>query len=191
MVVVSIVGVLVTMAIVYMRPRIRPIDVATRVGDLVHEAGRRAVALGPVRADVAVHYGTKARTLILAGQSGAAVVFTLYRLQEDPLPLNTGVWQPLQSYTTDKDTLPDHWSDGAVDSTAPAMMTWLSAVPPSTSGFMVKCLPDGTCDSKTLFFCRMASTGSTCDPTGPSYELKAKLSIMKLGGAIGTRTDWN
>ena len=34
--------------------RVRPIDVANRVGDLVREASRRAVALGPVRSDVVV-----------------------------------------------------------------------------------------------------------------------------------------
>jgi len=65
MVVVAIIGVLVTMALVYLRPRVRPIDVATRFGDLVREASRRAVALGPVRADVASALG-KARTEIAA-----------------------------------------------------------------------------------------------------------------------------
>ena len=192
MVVVTIIGVLVTMAIVYMRPRVRPIDVAMRVGDLVHEAGRRAIALGPVRADVAVALATKkARTLILATQSGVAVTFSLYRLQEDP-NLPTGNWLPVQSYTTDRNVYADHWSDGAVDSTAPALNTWTSTVPPPpTAGFLVQCFPDGTCDSKTVFFCRMNAAGTGCDPTGPSFELRAKLSIMRLGGAIGTRTDWN
>src|SRR4051812_25525775 len=96
MVVVAIIGVLVTMAIVYVRPRVRPIDVATRFGDLVHEASRRAVALGPVREDVAVALVSKARTQILATQSGAAVTFTLYRLQEAPFPTATGTWMPIE-----------------------------------------------------------------------------------------------
>jgi prepilin-type N-terminal cleavage/methylation domain-containing protein len=69
MVVVAIIGVLVTMAIVYMRPRVRPIDVANRVGDLMREASRRAVALGPVRSDVALAMGT-ARTAVTAAMSG-------------------------------------------------------------------------------------------------------------------------
>ena len=78
---------------------------------------------------------------------------------------------------------------GAVDGTAPSQATWTSAVPPSTTGFLVKCFPDGTCDSKTVFFCRMNTAGTGCDPTGPAFELRAKLSIMRLGGAIGTRTE--
>src|SRR5262249_9549773 len=87
MVVVTIIGVLVTMAIVYMRGHVRPIDVANRVGDLSREASRRAVALGPVRANVAVALGTKARTAITATMTSAGtpvvhtVVFTLWRLQ--------------------------------------------------------------------------------------------------------------
>jgi len=191
LVVVSIVGVLVTMAIVYMRPRVRPIDVATRVGDLVHEAGRRAVALGPVRADVAVALGTKARTLILAEQIGTAVKFTLYRLQEAALGTSTGTWQPISSYTTDSNVLPLQWAIGAKDQSATMFTSWTSSPPPSTTGFMVQCSPDGTCDSRTLFFCRPnAASPTTCDATGPSFELKAKLAIMPLGGAINTRTDW-
>ena len=59
MIVVAIIGILVTMAIVYMRPRLRPIDVANRVGDLFREASRRAIALGPVRADVAIRARTR------------------------------------------------------------------------------------------------------------------------------------
>jgi prepilin-type N-terminal cleavage/methylation domain-containing protein len=193
LVVVSIIGVLVTMAIVYMRPRVRPIDVAMRVGDLVHEAGRRAVALGPVRANVAVALGTKARTLILADQIGLVnqVRFTSYRLQEAADGSATGTWQPISSYVTDKDVLPLQWAKNAVDQTQPMFTSWPSFAPPSTTGFMVQCKPDGTCDSRTLFFCKPNPTSpTTCDPTGPSFELKAKLAIMQLGGAINTRTDW-
>ena len=189
LVVVTIIGVLVSMAIVYMRPRVRPIDVAMRLGDLVHEAGRRAIALGPVSANVAVALQTKARTLILADQPAPPTVrFTLYVLQDNVTP---PIWQSAQTYTTDRNVYADHWADGAVDGTAPSQATWTSAVPPSTTGFLVKCFPDGTCDSKTVFFCRMNTAGTGCDPTGPAFELRAKLSIMRLGGAIGTRTDWN
>ncbi|HEX8109103.1 MAG TPA: prepilin-type N-terminal cleavage/methylation domain-containing protein, partial [Kofleriaceae bacterium] len=90
MVVVTIIGILVTMAIVYMRGHVRPIDVANRVGDLVREASRRAVALGPVRANVAVTMG-KARTQISAAHTDrtlpgssppitfTTVTFTLWR----------------------------------------------------------------------------------------------------------------
>jgi len=187
MVVVSIIGVLVTMAIVYMRPRVRPIDVATRFGDLVHEASRRAVALGPVRADVAVALVSKARTQILATQAGTTVTFTLYRLEEAPFPTAKGTWMPIETYTTDSHVLPDSWAPGVGSYlTVPVTSDW--------TRFSSQCRPDGICDARTLFF-QAAIAGQSCDPaippTHPLYEQCAKISIMPLGGAITTRTDWN
>jgi hypothetical protein len=120
------------------------------------------------------------------------VSFTLYRLQEATDGSATGTWVPVQSYTNDKNVLLDHWSAGAVNSTAPGFTAWTSNVPPSTSGFMVSCKPDGTCDAKTVFFCRANTANmSVCDTAGLANEVRAKLSVMPLGGAISTRTDWN
>jgi prepilin-type N-terminal cleavage/methylation domain-containing protein len=185
MVVVSIIGVLVTMAIVYMRPRVRPIDVAIRVGDLVHEASRRAVALGPVRADVVVALGSKARTQILATKPVAetAVTFTLYRLQEKDLPLAEATWEPIESYKVDANVLAVQWAPGVGDRTmAGILTTW--------DTFVAQCKPDGTCDATTLFF-QSAIPGPDCTTaTTPVYEQCAKLTIMRLGGAITTRPDW-
>jgi prepilin-type N-terminal cleavage/methylation domain-containing protein len=183
MVVVSIIGVLVTMAIVYMRPRVRPIDVATRVGDLVREGSRRAVALGPVRADVVVALGSKARTQVLAVAAGSVVTFTLYRLQEATLPTANGTWMPIESYTVDANVLAAKWAPFAGDRTMPGQLsTW--------NTFVVQCKPDGTCDSVTMFF-QAAITGPDCSTaTTPVYEQCGKLSVMPLGGAITTRPDW-
>jgi prepilin-type N-terminal cleavage/methylation domain-containing protein len=83
LVVIAIVGVLVSMATVSMRPQIKAIDVANRVGDLVREANRRAVALGPVRAAVALNIGTKARMRVRGISAGPRPTFVLERLQED------------------------------------------------------------------------------------------------------------
>jgi prepilin-type N-terminal cleavage/methylation domain-containing protein len=183
MVVVSIIGVLVTMAIVYMRPRVRPIDVATRVGDLVHEASRRAVALGPVRADVVVALGSKARTQILATTVGSVVTFTLYRLQEAALPTANGTWMPIESYAVDANVLAVQWAPDVGDRTMPGILT-------TWNTFVVQCRPDGTCVATTLFF-QAAIAGPDCNTaTTPVYEQCAKLSIMPLGGAITTRADW-
>lgn len=184
MVVVSIIGVLVTMAVVYMRPRVRPIDVAGRFGDLVREASRRAVALGPVRADVVVALGIRARTQITATVSGSSVTFRLDRLQEG----STGVadWVFVDQYTTDAKVLAVQWAPGVGDRT----MTGRSA---DWTQFRSQCRPDGTCDPRTLFF-QAAVSGPSCDvaspPPQPLYEQCAKLAIMPLGGAITTRTDW-
>jgi prepilin-type N-terminal cleavage/methylation domain-containing protein len=216
MVVVTIIGVLVTMAIVYMRPRVRPIDVANRVGDLVREASRRAVALGPVRASVAVSMG-KARTQISAlteshtvpGSSPpinfTTVIFTLWRLQEDlpavlPGPCPTyPCWVSIDQYKTDSNVDVESWTLGVHDHTwAQRTSDWSSWVfpgpgtpPPPTP---LQCRPDGTCDASSFFF-KAVRPGPNCDPlvptTVPLNEQCGKLAVMPLGGAITTRADWN
>ncbi|TMQ13452.1 MAG: prepilin-type N-terminal cleavage/methylation domain-containing protein [Deltaproteobacteria bacterium] len=200
MIVVAIIGILVTMAIVYLRPRLRPIDVANRVGDLVREASRRAVALGPVRPNVAVALQSKARTQITAQQPTATtIVFTLWRLQEDPLGAPTAVWIAVETYTVDlKVVVIDSWSTGVVDYTAAtrtgnwSAWTVVSAPPPTRTP--LQCRPDGTCDAVTVFF-QSALPGPSCNPvpppTTPLLEQCGKLAVMPLGGAISTRTDWN
>ena len=176
MVVVAIIGVLVSMALVYLRPKIKTIDVANRVGDLMREASRRAVALGPVRADVAVNIGTKARTRVRGTVSAPQPTFVLERLQEDALPLNTASWIAVLQYTVDKDTVGESWASGVGPHAALTLSTdWTS--------FEARCYPDGTCDARTLFFEATAA--------GAPSDRYARISIMPLGGAIMTRRDWN
>lgn len=174
LIVVALIGVMVSLAMVYMQPKVRAIDVAGRVGDLVREANRRAVALGPVRSAVAVYLGSKARTKIEA-TGGSQPTFTLYRLQEDPLPTVGGSWQVVMSYTVEKSVIGDAWGNGVG---AYAALTKSSA----WGGFRVLCFPDGTCEAKTLFFRAV----KLAKPT----ENYARMSIMPLGGAIMTRQDW-
>jgi prepilin-type N-terminal cleavage/methylation domain-containing protein len=172
MVVVSIIGILVTMAIVYMRPRVRPIDVATRVGDLFREASRRAVALGPVRPDVVVAFGrarTRVSTQVVTVPPGVpAVKFTLERLQEGAP--GAVVWFFVEDYTTDKNVVAVQWQ-----TTAGLTADW--------TALTLYCRPNATCDACTMYFQAAIA--------GPDYEQLAKLSVMPLGGAINTRTDWN
>jgi prepilin-type N-terminal cleavage/methylation domain-containing protein len=190
MVVVAIIGVLVTIALVYLRPRVRPIDVATRFGDLVREASRRAVALGPVRADVASALG-KARTEIVAVPSGPTVTFTLYRLEEAPLGTATGTWVAIESYTTDTHVVVDSWAPDVVDHTSSKLATDWSAWAPPPPNLLptpaprtpLQCRPDGICDACTVFF--QAAIAS------PTYEQFARISIMPLGGAVMTSPNWN
>jgi prepilin-type N-terminal cleavage/methylation domain-containing protein len=196
MVVVSIIGILITMAIVYMRGHVRPIDVANRIGDLAREASRRAVALGPVRANVAVVVG-KARTLITATTTTTggvhSVNFTLWRLQEDPNPgTASGTWIAVEQYQTDPNVDIEGWAQGPVDHTSATWTndwsTWTTATSPLT------CKPDGTCTSLSIFL-QAALPGPSCDPLVPPsqslFEQCAKLAVMQLGGAINTSTDWH
>lgn len=179
MIVVTIIGVLVTMATGYLRARVRPIDVANRFGDLVREASRRAVALGPVRVGVVKALGSRARTRITAAPSvppapPGTVTFMLERLQETGP--DSADWVPIETYTTDVHVLPDSWAPGVGSYEALAPTTdWTK--------FSAECRPDGICDARTLFF-QAASAG-------PVNEQLARISIMPLGGAITTRTDWN
>lgn len=175
MVVVTIIGILVTMAVVYMRPRIRPVDAAVRVGDLFREASRRAVALGPVRSDIVSAFG-RARTrvssaVVTPSWGGTAVQFTLQRLEEGAP--GSASWVYVDSYTVDRNVTTVQWAND------------LGAISTSFSGtaFTAQCKPDGTCDARTIFFQSSISV--------PSYESLAKLAVMPLGGAITTRTDWN
>lgn len=188
MVVVSIIGILVTMAIVYLRPRPRPIDIANRVGDLAREASRRAVALGPVRTDVVTTLGIKARTRITAAASGTVdlptVTFTLDLLQEGAP--GAASWNAVMTYTTDPKVRAVDWRQDVVPYTTATAAAW--------SGFESRCSPDGTCQARTLFF-QADLPGPSCDPAAaspqPLYEQCAKLAIMPLGGSINTHTDWN
>jgi prepilin-type N-terminal cleavage/methylation domain-containing protein len=187
MVVVAIIGVLVTMAVVYMRPRVRPIDVAARVGDLVHEASRRAVALGPVRADVVDALSSKARTQIQTAISGSVVTFTLFRLEEG-VTLGTATWIPIESYAVHPNVLAVEWRrEVGTHSMGGLSTNW----DPPPSGLVIQCRPDGTCDPRTLFF-ESATSGPDCETaTTPLNEQCARLAVMPLGGAITTVADWN
>ena len=180
MVVVTIIGILVTMAVVYMRPRVRSIDAAVRVGDMFREASRRAVALGPVRADVVATYG-RARTqvtssVVTPSWGGTAVMFTLQRLQEGST--GSASWVYVDSYTVDRNVTAVQWAQNIGNSSMPGISTNFNG-----TAFTAQCKPDGVCDPRTIFFQSSIAV--------PDYETYAKLGVMQLGGAITTRTDWN
>lgn len=175
MVVVAIIGVLVALAMVYMTPRPKAIDVANRVGELIREGNRRAVALGPVRSAVALNLGSKARTRIIATGT-TRPTFILQRLQEDPAPANTASWIEVLRYTVDERTLGEGWASGVGSHAALTLSSdW--------DGFEARCYPDGRCDARTVFF--------KASKPGKEIDNYARMSIMPLGGAIMTRRDWN
>jgi hypothetical protein len=176
MMVVAIVGVLVVTASVYMRPRTEAFDVANRVGDLFREANRRAVALGPVRSEVALNYLSKARTRVRGITSGPRPTFVLERLQEEPAPSNLAVWVAIAQYTVANGIIAESWAPGVGAHGVLSLRTdW--------PGLEVKCYPDGTCDPHTMFF--------EATPPPSEADRYARLSILPIGGAIMTRRDWN
>ena len=173
MVVIAILGVLTTLAVVYARPKIKPVDVANRVGDLVQEASRRAIALGPPKITCA--QPTHARTkIIAAGTAGVAgePTFTYQRF-DDP----TCAWIDVQTYKTDNNVFGNSFANTVGAHAAVTLDT-------NWSNFVLMCYPDGRCDSRSLFFQTVYGSSGADDYQG-------KLSVMPLGGAISTRRDWN
>ena len=178
MVVIAIVGVLAALAMVYMRPDQKPIDAANRMGDFMRETSRRAVALGPVRPSVAAALGTKARTRVRAiAPFTLQPTFVLERLQEDPAPATSANWIEVERYTIDKAVIGESWGTGVAPK---ATVTGLTT---DWTSFEVRCFPNGSCDSRTLFF-------EATTPKQPN-ERYARMSIMPLGGAILVREAWN
>ena len=185
MVVVAIIGVLLTLALVYLRPQAKTIDIANRVGDLVQETTRRAVALGPVRPDVVTALlatntpiVARARTRLTAtGLTGAPITFRMERFVEDPLPAATGQWILTSTYTTDPSVAGISFGPGTGSAAALTLNTTWTAL-------QIYCDPDSTCQPFSLFFQNLH------DPAGTA-NYQARLSILPLGGAILTRPDWN
>ena len=178
MVVVAIIGILAALAFIYMRPQVKPIDTANRMGDFMREASRRAVALGPVRPPVAAALGTKARTRVrTVAPFTAQPTFVLERLQEDPSPATTANWIEIERYTIDAAVKGDSWGTGVAPK---ATVTGLTT---TWNTFETKCFPNGTCESRSLYF----------EATYPKQPLErySRMSIMPLGGAILVREDWN
>jgi len=175
MVVVAIIAILSTLAIVYMTPKTKPVDVSMRVGELVREASREAVSYGTLRPDVGTALNQRARTKVTA-TSGPQPTFTLWRFTEDSAS-STGNWVSMMSYTVPGSVTSDAYADtvGSYAAVTP-QTTW--------SSFTMYCYPDGTCDSKTLFFSQTNSSAGHMD-----YQ--SRLSVMPLGAAIYVRRDWN
>jgi len=176
MVAVAIVGLLAAMSVYYMRSKVSTIDVANRVGDLLREANRRAVALGPVRAEVALGIGTKARTRVRGIRGGPQPTFVLERLQEEAPPSTGAVWVAVVQYTVAREAVAESWAPGVGAYGALARSDDWTALE-------VRCYPDGTCDPYTLFF-------EAAERASESQRF-ARLSVMPIGGAIMTRRDWN
>src|SRR5262249_42895370 len=155
----------------------------------VREASRRAVALGPVRANVAVVMG-KARTQISADAQAqtipgssppitfTTVTFTLWRLQEDPPAVLPGpcpadpCWVSIDRYTTDRNVDVEGWVLGVHDHPWPARTSdWSSWVSPGAGtpppNPPLQCKPDGTCDACSFFF-KAVLPGPSCDPLVPT-----------------------
>lgn len=174
MTVVAIIGVLVSLAIVYMRPHARPLDVAQRLGTMASEANRLALQYGPVRSDIAQVEG-KSRTRITAELVDSTLQFTLWLVEEAAPPTTAIMLVPIQTYPVPRTITADAYATSVgTYSTVTPVTDW--------STFTLNCYPNGTCDGRTLFF----SSGS-----GMSSERQARLSILPIGGGGHVLRSWN
>ena len=188
MVVVAVIGIATTLGIIYIHPQAKTLDIANRVGDVVHETSRNAVALGAVRPDVVTALivagnppgVARARTRLSAsGTSGAVTTFKIEKLVEDPAPATTAQWIQIGTYTTDPSVAGISWAAGTGSNAA--LSAGLST---SWSAFHAYCAQDGSCQPVTMFFQNLRDLSA-------SQNYRARLSILPLGGAIYTRADWN
>jgi prepilin-type N-terminal cleavage/methylation domain-containing protein len=174
MIVVAILAILSSLAIVHLKSRTKPIDVASRFAQLVAEASRVAVRGGPVRDDVALAGGSKRRTRIVGSVNGETVAFTLEVLVEQ-----AGTTDPTWAYVGGM-TMP-----AKVEAFDYAMAVGNHAsITPSTdwTQFELACFPNGSCAASSLFFAAS---------DGPTQDRHARISVLPLGTATYVKNDWN
>jgi prepilin-type N-terminal cleavage/methylation domain-containing protein len=174
MVVVAILAILSTLAIVYVRPSTKPIDVAHRFANLVQEASRLAVRYGPVRWDVAETLGERRRTRIVGDVVDSTVTFTIEVLEEDA-GSPTAVWRPVQRMTVPSVVTAESFATTAGTYTTVSHET-------SWSTFSLSCYPNGSCNAATLFFSA---------ERGPTQDRQARVAVLPLGTATFVKNDWN
>ena len=172
MMVVAIIAVLTTLASVALKPRQTAVDTGHRFRALVDQASREAVRAGAVRPDVATATGIRARTQIVADDSGTA--FYVQRLVEDAAPAATANWE-----TIDSIALPSHVQAAAYSS---QLGTYTAVTTATTwATFAIACFPDGTCERKTVFF--EASEG-------PPSSRQSRVAVLPIASAQVIKS-WN
>lgn len=170
MVVLSILGLLSTAVVVYMRPQRSALDCANVVADVLREASRKAVSLGPVPAIVVNNLGVTHRTRVIINGD----FIQLSELQQVG-QTSAANWVQIKSVRVilpDRQVTMTGWksaaqvNDGA-SGNAPAIDTNLASME-------IRCTPDATCTSGTIYF------------AGPN-STTARTVILPLGGATMVR----
>lgn len=173
MTVVAIIAILTSMAIVSVKPRTRPLDVAGKFATLVAEASRFAVKGGPVRDDVALAEGSKRRSRIVGSVTAGVVGFSVEVLVEESGP--TPRWERMQAMSLPRTVTADDFAMAVGDRGSLALATdW--------DHFELSCFPGGSCTASSLYF---SST------EGPAGDRHARVAVLPLGTATYIKNDWN
>jgi prepilin-type N-terminal cleavage/methylation domain-containing protein len=174
MVVVAIIAILTTLAIVQLKPKTKPIDVASRFAGLVSDASRVAIKGGPVRSDVALAEGTKRRSRIVGSVTGGVVGFSVEVLAEEansPTPR----WDQVEAMSMPRTVAAEDFAMSVGDHASVSLDTdW--------SQFELSCFPNGSCTASSLFFSSLE---------GAMGDRHARVSVLPLGTATFIKNDWN
>jgi prepilin-type N-terminal cleavage/methylation domain-containing protein len=174
MVVVAIIAIVTSLAIVYVKPRTKPVDIAARFAAFVEHANRLAIRDGVVGTANALAEGSKRRTRITAA-AGPPVAFYLEVLVESP----SLAWETVDSFALPSSVDADGFAMKVGTHTALSITPGIST---SWSTFVLSCFPTGTCDGATLFF---------SSQSGPTHERKARVSILPLGSSAHVQPAWD
>jgi prepilin-type N-terminal cleavage/methylation domain-containing protein len=174
MVVVAILAILCTLAVVYVRPNTKPVDVARRIGNMVEEGGRWANRYGPVPTAIVASEGTKTRRTRLTATNTNPPTFTL-ELLTGTTASDKG-WYTIDTYTPPK-TVTMTWTANVGD-----YATYGAGSSNVWTTFLVEFQPNGSANGTTLYF-------QTAN--GPYGDRFARLSVMPLGTAAFVRNSWN
>ncbi|MDX2092118.1 MAG: prepilin-type N-terminal cleavage/methylation domain-containing protein [Kofleriaceae bacterium] len=156
MTVLAIIAIMSSIAMVYVNPKLRPIDAAQRLNNLVRTASRQAAQYGPLLASTVTAQGSQRRTRITVSGS----TFTLERLQETP----TVAWTTVETLV-----LP---SEVTLDSFALAAGAYADVTTQTNwDNFVISCFPTGTCTAASVFF--SANHGATRDR-------RARIAVLPL-----------
>lgn len=169
MVVVAILSILVALAVVYVRPNTRPVDVARRVGNMVEEGGRWANRYGPLPAVAITAQGNKTRRVRLSATNTNPPTFKL------ELITNTGGTYTIDEYTPPK-TVTMTWTPNVGD-----YATYGAGSTNVWTTFDIGFEANGSAKGTTLFF--QTDKGAYSDRF-------ARLSVMPLGSAAFVRNNW-
>lgn len=170
MVVLAILGLLSTAVVVYMRPQRSALDCANVVADVLREASRKAVSLGPVPSDVVNNLGVTQRTRVIINGD----FIQLSELRQVGQTANAN-WVQIRSVRV---ILPDRQVTMTGWKPAAQVNDGASGSPPAIdanlANLLIHCKPDGSCDAGTIYF------------AGPNATT-ARTVILPLGGATMVR----
>jgi prepilin-type N-terminal cleavage/methylation domain-containing protein len=173
MVVVAILGILTTLVIVELKPKTKPIDVASRFAGLVSDASRVAIKGGAVRGDVALAETSKRRSRIVGSVTGGIVGFSVEVLTEEP-NTPTPRWDQVQGMSMPSSVTAEDFAMSVGNHASVALDTdWTQ--------FEISCFPNGSCTASSVFFSSLV---------GATSDRHARVSVLPLGTATFIKNDW-